>query len=398
MPPSLKEHLDPGTGPKRVLALDGGGTLGIIEVAFLERIEDLLRERHGGSDSFRLCHYFDLIGGTSTGALIATALALGMRASEVKALYFDFARKIFRRPLFGLPFLDPQFSASGLNKVLDKMLGDRKLESADLQTGLALLLKRVDTGSPWVLTNNPRNMFWDDPPNDPVTNKRPHIGNRHYRLKDILRASTAAPYYFAPHTINVVPSEPPGLFVDGSVSPHNNPALMLLMMTGIDGYRLGWTLDKDALLLVSIGAGAVRPELPVEDGRRMSAVGLAKHALQSVIWDGQMHALKTLQWVSATRKPWPIDMEVGALGRERLTSDPFAQRTLATFQRYDVMLDAAWIAAEADVKMSKAAAKRLNDFVNPAIMKDAYEIASKAAAKQVQSEDFPQQFNLVRAI
>jgi len=58
-----------GPGPKRVLALDGGGVRGALTVAFLERIEALLSERDG--KEVRLGDYFDLVGGTSTGAVIA---------------------------------------------------------------------------------------------------------------------------------------------------------------------------------------------------------------------------------------------------------------------------------------------------------------------------------------
>ena len=65
-----------GPGPKRVLALDGGGVRGALTVAFLERIEALLSERDG--KEIRLGDYFDLVGGTSTGAVIAGALALGL--------------------------------------------------------------------------------------------------------------------------------------------------------------------------------------------------------------------------------------------------------------------------------------------------------------------------------
>jgi patatin-like phospholipase/acyl hydrolase len=71
-----------GPGPKRILALDGGGVRGAISVAFLERIESLLSERLGGA--IRLGDWFDLVGGTSTGALISGALAarLSHRADQ----------------------------------------------------------------------------------------------------------------------------------------------------------------------------------------------------------------------------------------------------------------------------------------------------------------------------
>jgi hypothetical protein len=192
MPRSVAEHLDPAFAPKRILSLDGGGTKGIIEIAFLERIESLLASRTTNPGEFRLCHYFDLIGGTSTGAIIATALALGMTATEVKALYFRLAQKIFRKPWFGIPGFAPRFHARGLGKVLLEVLGERPLESEDLKTGLAIIAKRLDTGSPWVLTNNPRSKFWNDPDRDAATGKVLHIGNRHYRVREVLRASTAA--------------------------------------------------------------------------------------------------------------------------------------------------------------------------------------------------------------
>ena len=58
-------------GPKRVLALDGGGIRGIITIAFLKEIERVLKERLGGANDFRLCDYVDLVGGTSVGSLLA---------------------------------------------------------------------------------------------------------------------------------------------------------------------------------------------------------------------------------------------------------------------------------------------------------------------------------------
>src|SRR6476661_6915675 len=74
-----------GPGPKRLLSLDGGGVRGALTVAFLERIETLLGAHHGRD--VRLGEYFDLVGGTSTGAIIAGALALGYRTSQVKDFY-----------------------------------------------------------------------------------------------------------------------------------------------------------------------------------------------------------------------------------------------------------------------------------------------------------------------
>jgi hypothetical protein len=76
-------------GPKRLLALDGGGTKGIIELAFLARMETLLREHTGAGDDFRLADWFDLIGGTSTGSIIAAGLAMGKSVAALTRLYLD---------------------------------------------------------------------------------------------------------------------------------------------------------------------------------------------------------------------------------------------------------------------------------------------------------------------
>jgi uncharacterized protein len=67
---------------------------GAITVAFLERIEAVLTERLG--QEVRLGDWFDLIGGTSTGALIAGALALGYRAKDVKDFYLRLAPRVTR--------------------------------------------------------------------------------------------------------------------------------------------------------------------------------------------------------------------------------------------------------------------------------------------------------------
>src|ERR1700722_5940906 len=99
-----------GSHPKRVLALDGGGFRGVITVAFLEAIEDLLRLRHGAGPEFRLWDYFYLIGGTSTGAIIAAGLALGKSAKEISKFYLELAPKVFRRSRWRLRGIQTKFN------------------------------------------------------------------------------------------------------------------------------------------------------------------------------------------------------------------------------------------------------------------------------------------------
>jgi len=65
---SLQQKIG-GGGPKKILALDGGGIRGMITVEVLKKIEDLLREETGGDKKFVLADFFDYISGTSTGAI-----------------------------------------------------------------------------------------------------------------------------------------------------------------------------------------------------------------------------------------------------------------------------------------------------------------------------------------
>lgn len=103
----LNTHFANNDKPKRILALDGGGLRGILTVAFLQKIEDILRQRHGNSEDFRLCHYFDLIVGTSTGVIIATALAQGWTVEQVRRKYMTLGSKVFRKDLHVRKSLPP---------------------------------------------------------------------------------------------------------------------------------------------------------------------------------------------------------------------------------------------------------------------------------------------------
>lgn len=82
-------------GPKKLLALDGGGIRGVITLEILLRLESMLAERLGAGNSFVLGDYFDYIGGTSTGAVIATGLAKGLRVQQLLDLYVTRGAEMF---------------------------------------------------------------------------------------------------------------------------------------------------------------------------------------------------------------------------------------------------------------------------------------------------------------
>src|ERR1044072_7318469 len=76
--------------PRKLLALDGGGIRGVLTLQVLIRMEEMLAEKSGQGENFRLCNYFDYIGGTSTGAIIAAGLAVGKSARFLS----DFHKKV----------------------------------------------------------------------------------------------------------------------------------------------------------------------------------------------------------------------------------------------------------------------------------------------------------------
>src|SRR5262245_33032813 len=256
---SRDEHFANDGSPKRILALDGGGLRGILTLGYLGKIEAILRERHQAGSDFRLCHYFDMIAGTSTGAIIAAGLAKGWTVAELAQYYLELGNEIFAKEWFRFGLVRAKYDAGKLIDKLRKLLGDDlTLGSEKLKTGLLVVTKRLDTGSPWPLSNNPHGKYFADRPNGT-------IGNGRYPLWQVVRASTAAPVFFDSEHITITTPEgaraAAGNFVDGGVSPFNNPALQALMYATLDGYRVGWPLGADKLLIVSVGTGASDPSV-----------------------------------------------------------------------------------------------------------------------------------------
>jgi hypothetical protein len=361
-------------GAKRILALDGGGVRGAISIAFLERLEDILAEAEGRP--VRLCDWFDLIGGTSTGAIIASALALGFSAKQIRHYYEELGPRVFRRPFFRLLGLQSKFNSAILRDELRRIVGERTFDSDDLLTGLCLTLKRMDTGSSWILLNNPRSAFWDTPADGAFT------GNRHLPLANVIRASTAAPHFFDPELISIVDGAPPGLFVDGGLTPHNNPSLTLLLAVTLPAFRLCWPLGPENLTIVSVGTGSFRPTLPVSALGRIRPIGLALKALTGQITEAQHLVLTLMTWMGTSPTPWPINSEVGDLGA---LTPPFGPQF--RYLRYDVRLERPWLASELALDVDEAAVEALRPMDEPDNIRTCYELGRLAAERQMRAAD-----------
>src|SRR4051812_49090629 len=88
-------------GPRRMLALDGGGIRGLLSLKVLAALEQKLAAHYAQPD-FRLCHFFDYIAGTSTGAITAAALARGLRVQEIVEFYQLYGDEIFSKRRWGI--------------------------------------------------------------------------------------------------------------------------------------------------------------------------------------------------------------------------------------------------------------------------------------------------------
>ncbi|NEP12328.1 MAG: patatin [Symploca sp. SIO2C1] len=253
---SVHDKVNKKTGPYKLLALDGGGIRGLMTLEVLAKIEATLREGLGRDESFVLADYFDYIAGTSTGAIIATALSLGWSVEKIQGFYKESGKAMFDKA-FLLSVTRKLVYKYGDEKLSNKLkhaevFGEQTLGSDKLKTLLMLVMRNVNTDSPWPVSNNPKAKFND--PNLPDSNLK-------LPLWQLVRASTAAPTFFPPETVQLGSKE--FIFVDGAITPYNNPAFQLFLMATLEPYQLMWPTGEDNMLLVSVGTG-LTPNINLE--------------------------------------------------------------------------------------------------------------------------------------
>lgn len=240
---SLQQKID-SDGPKRILALDGGGIRGMIAVEVLKEIEELLREETGGDKDFVLADYFDYISGTSTGAIIAAALSLGWSVDKIHNFYIKSGEQMFDKASL-LKKFKYQYEDEALKEMLMKEFGsDTTLGSDKLRTLLMMVMRNATTDSPWPVCNNPGAKY---------NSRKRDDCNLELPLWQLVRASTAAPVYFPPEKVPI--GKHNFVFVDGGITTYNNPSFQTFLMATLGPYNLGWETGEDKLLIVSIGTG-----------------------------------------------------------------------------------------------------------------------------------------------
>jgi patatin-like phospholipase/acyl hydrolase len=184
---------------RTILSIDGGGVRGIIPLACLVRLE---------SKMGRPCReIFDMAAGTSTGAVIAAGIALGISARGLLALYRELATQAFQRVPWWQVVLNRgnhRYRLDFVARLLTEMGADVPLDDLPLDimiTGKNTLTGRTDF---FVRDRDGNARLWGDLP-----------------LRDAVLASVAAPTYFPPHRTMHRGRE--YIWVDGGVGVAGNP-------------------------------------------------------------------------------------------------------------------------------------------------------------------------------
>ena len=219
--------------------------------------------------------YFDLIAGTSTGAIIAAALALGEPAKRIEDLYRQHGAAIFARPKRNpsLPFrlMGPilrllksdidagslshsKYSSEPLRHALTTVFGDHTLEQARQR----LVIPAVD------LTRAQTVVF-----------KTPHLPemdrDRHFKAVDVLMATTAAPTYFPMATIHQGSA-----YCDGGLWANNPSAVALAealrIATTCRRPNIDPSFGSADVWMLSIGTGTCPYDISPPAGEREGLV------------------------------------------------------------------------------------------------------------------------------
>jgi hypothetical protein len=234
---------------RRILSCDGGGVRGIITLRCLEALE----KRFGPC-----AQHFHMFAGTSTGALIAGALAHGIPVARLIELYTGRRHEIFAPRLLG--FLHPlvtKYDPKALHRVLGEFFGDRRLDELGHDVTItALDTVRAETTyfSSFALPGGGRYGDYGA-----------------VRLRDAIAASAAAPTYFPAH----------GRFIDGGTTVYNNPAYM----AAVEALR--YSSDRKA----------EPPQPSLYDGAQVEVYSFGTGIVQNEMAPGEAMAKTGLGWV-----------------------------------------------------------------------------------------------------
>ncbi|MEL6212388.1 MAG: patatin-like phospholipase family protein [Pseudomonadota bacterium] len=278
---------------RNVLAIDGGGVRGIVAAVLLDALDG---ERRALGAQRPLSDCFDLLAGTSTGAIIAGGLVApdktgeGPRATPavLRDLYRSESANIFPRrfwcrlPVIGRlrQFFGPLYRPDALIRILTNLLGDASF--SDLRRNLIISSYAIDPRGAAFFRGGPDYAGKTLPQG--VT--PPALG---VSLVDAIVGSAAAPTFFPPHQIRDRNTGDISTVIDGGVFL-NDPALLALAEAVM-------LFPDDDIRVISVGTGRLTNPYPFNRARSwgffewLSPVGEFRTPLISAISDGQARAV-----------------------------------------------------------------------------------------------------------
>jgi uncharacterized protein len=178
----------------KLLCIDGGGIRGIFAIAILQALEEEMGHPVG--------ELFDVVAGTSTGAIIAASVSLNNNMKEIYESYKYYGEKIFtRQAKVGL--FKSVYSDRSLRHLLKKAFGE--VEMKDIYKPLLIPAVDITHGKPFIHRSN-----YGHPESEDLSIK----------LWDAVLSSCSAPVYFPPNKIG-----DQYLSIDGGLWA-NNPSLV----------------------------------------------------------------------------------------------------------------------------------------------------------------------------
>jgi patatin-like phospholipase/acyl hydrolase len=215
---------------KYILSIDGGGVRGIIPALALLKLEQITNRPARETFSF--------VAGTSTGALLASAVAAGIPAETIVRIYKTRLHDIFKP---GKPWnamrrytAGYMYDSANLNRTLREEFGPRAgWRLNDSPIDILLTAKGLADSKPWYFVR-------DNPHNAGIT------GN--LSLLDCATASAAAPTYFDPWPM---PAPVAGKLVDGGVGVTGNPVYQACVEAFC--YSRGYSPERSTV--ISFGTG-----------------------------------------------------------------------------------------------------------------------------------------------
>lgn len=362
---------------RKILSLDGGGIRGILTLEILLELENQLKQSLKKEDTFRLSDYFDYIGGTSTGAIIATGLSRGMSVQELINFYESKGEAMFDKA-FLLKRVKHFYNEGPLMKELKRTFGDGDidLKSGGFKTLLLIVTMNRSTDSPWPISNNPYAKY--NQANRPDCNLR-------IPLYQLVRASTAAPAYFRPETLQWDPNNPEKtfVFVDGGVTPYNNPAFLMYRMATQKPYKLNWKTGEKNLLITSVGTGATS-----SPGVYQNLIGTLKELPNNLMYAMQVDQDINCRTVGRCIYGAPIDRELNEMipmddGGNILSLNSDAGRHFS-YVRYNADLSPEGLAHLGLAHIDSDEIREMDSVENIGKLRE----VGRAAARQVRTEHF----------